>query len=230
MPGTVPAFGEHPDKLRHIPNIVDELMPLLDLHVTANSGCTRCIIILEAVNTWENAAGDFHHVEYPGDYVIGIAPMPKPGAKAARTGARGLAISVTRKEGWEHHKHLTWVRNDFLWDFDVKFDLYTEWGDVLLDLNGIRVGLISDQNQQPGIIIYPFSRPYPQIPVQRTSPNKPGFGLIAVLRTMLIAVRQSSKSFLLGSSTSAVRRTGHDLLRQTLESAMSIVLSAIVGA
>lgn len=144
MPGTVPAFGEHPDKLKHIPSIVDELMSLLALHTTANAGCIRCTIILEAVNKWQNTAGDFHHVEHPEEYVIGIAPMPTPGARAGRTGALGLAISVTRKEGWEHYGYLAWSRNDFLWDFDVRFDLYTECGDFLLYLQGIRVELMPD--------------------------------------------------------------------------------------
>ncbi|KAH7357549.1 heterokaryon incompatibility protein-domain-containing protein [Pyrenochaeta sp. MPI-SDFR-AT-0127] len=125
-PETLPAFGERPDILKNIPNVIDELMPLLALHATANAGCIRCTIIQEAVNKLQNIEGNFYHVEHPEYYVIGIAPMPGPGAKAARTGAIGLTVWATRKEGWEHYGYLAWSRNDHMWEFDVKFELYAE--------------------------------------------------------------------------------------------------------
>ncbi|KAF2032049.1 hypothetical protein EK21DRAFT_110262 [Setomelanomma holmii] len=126
LPALVPVFGEHPNILKNIPDVIDELMPLLALHATASGGCTRCCIIRDAINKWQNNRGDVYHVEHPEQYVVGIAPMPGPGAKAARTGEVGLAVSVTRKEDWEHYGYLAWSRDDHLWEFDVKFELYTE--------------------------------------------------------------------------------------------------------
>lgn len=127
-PNTIPAFGEHPDVLKNISGVKDELMPLLFLHATASTGCIRCAIILEAAHKWKSSGGELHHVKHPEQYVIGIAPMPRHGAKAARTGAVGLTVAVTLRNGWEHYGYLAWSRNDYFWEFDVRFDLYTECG------------------------------------------------------------------------------------------------------
>lgn len=155
-PATIPAFGERPEVFKTIPNVIDELMPLLALHATASVGCIRCTIILEAVNKSQNAEGYSHHREHPESYVIGIAPMPKLGAKAAHTGAKGLTVSVTRKEGWEHYGYLAWSRNDHLWEFDVKFELYTECGRFLVQLTHVLVELTINQKQRLQDIIYHF--------------------------------------------------------------------------
>ncbi|KAH7064320.1 heterokaryon incompatibility protein-domain-containing protein [Paraphoma chrysanthemicola] len=125
-PTTLPAFGESAEILKNIPDVKDELTPLTALYASANQGCIRCHVILEAVNKWHNSRNDLHHVQHPEQYVIGIAPLPPPGAKAGRTGGLGRAVAVTRKESWEHYGYLAWSRNDYFWEFDVKFELYTE--------------------------------------------------------------------------------------------------------
>ncbi|KAH7075155.1 hypothetical protein FB567DRAFT_610726 [Paraphoma chrysanthemicola] len=125
-PTTLPAFGERAEILRNIPNVKDELTSLAALHASANRDCSKCHVILEAVNKWHNTRGDLHHLQHPEQYVIGIAPLPTPGAKAGRTGGLGLAVAVTRKESWEHYGYLAWSRNDYFWEFDVKFELCTE--------------------------------------------------------------------------------------------------------
>ena len=154
-PRYIPAFGEHPKNLRTIPNVVDELMTLLALHDTAAAGCQRCAIMLEAVNKWASTQGGYHHVDGPEHYVIGIAPMPRPGTKAARTGALGLTVRVTRKESWEHYGYLGWSRNDYFWDFDVNFELYTSCGlaPVFFDLTFLpRIPHLYTPDKHAGVV------------------------------------------------------------------------------
>ncbi|KAH8724291.1 heterokaryon incompatibility protein-domain-containing protein [Phaeosphaeriaceae sp. PMI808] len=102
-----------------------ENLPLIALIEAAHAGCSRCIIIVEAVTKWKT-------VENPDVLVVGLKSGGcKDPAKLVGELDPGLHVSITHKDSWKRQESQGlsyWVRDNFsrYRDFDRGFVLYTD--------------------------------------------------------------------------------------------------------